>query len=165
MKQTRILNLIIAAAIAMLSALVIARALVARGFPFPDFPRSMLITLPTIAIVIGILGIPMFRYRKALKDLIAKKAIARPKRPDSFYAVRVLLLAKAAAMAGSLFFGWLAGVILVQLSTPVSIWERSGNNLAGVAASLVLIVVSIWVERSCQLPEDTDSPDSEAAAA
>ncbi len=165
MKPTRILNLIVTAAIAMLSALVLARILIGRGFPLPDFPRSMLITLPTIAVVVAILGIPMFRYRRALKDLAEKKTSARPKRPDSFYAVRVVVLAKAAAMAGALFFGWLLGVIMVQLSTPVSLWQRSANNLAGVAASLVLIVVSVLVERACRLPEDTDAPDSEAAPA
>ena len=165
MKPTRTLTLVISAAASMRVALMLARLLILRGFPLPDFPRSMLITLPTIAVVIAILGIPMFKYRRALKDLAAKKTTARPKRPDSFYAVRVVLLAKAAALAGALFLGWLIGVILIQLSTPVSLWQRSGNNLAGVGSSLVLIVVSILVERACRLPEDTETPDSEVASA
>jgi hypothetical protein len=164
-KTTRPLTLISIAAGALLVAILLARFLISKGFAFPDFPRSMLITVPTIAVVLVILAIPMFRYRKGLKDLAAKKTTARPKRPDSFYAVRLLVLAKAAAMAGSLFLGWLGGVILIQLSTPVSLWERSPNNLAGLGAAIILIAAGVVVERACRLPEDTNAPDSEAAPA
>ena len=169
MKTTRFSLLSILAAVAAIAAFLVARFLISRGLPLPEMPRSMLVSLPSIAVVLAFLGYPIFKYRRALRaraeaDAASEKGSARPKRPDSFYAVRVLLLAKAAALAGALFFGWLVGLILVQLSAPVPVFERAGGNLFGLGGAALMIVVALLVERACRLPEDTDTPDNAAAA-
>jgi hypothetical protein len=166
MRPTRIWQLGAIAAAAAIVAAVLAKLLVLRGLPILELPRSLLLTLPSIAIVLAIFGWPMLRYRRALKDFADKKTKQRPKRPDSFYAVRVLLLAKAAAIAGALFFGWLLGVVLVQLGSPVAVWQKLVSNTAGAVGSLVLVVVALLVERACRLPDDADNGvDAEAASA
>ena len=166
MRTTRFSMLAILAAVAAVAAFVVATVLVSRGMPLPEMPRTMLLSLPSIAVVLGALGYPMFKYRRALRARTTADAAKKPavKRPDSFFAVRVLLLAKAAALSGALFFGWLIGLVLVQLSAPVSLFERAGANLFGVGGSALMITVALLVERACRLPEDTDPPADGAAA-
>ncbi|MEN9753482.1 MAG: hypothetical protein RL670_1173 [Actinomycetota bacterium] len=158
----------VAAAVAVVVAIGM-RIAVSAGLAIPELPKSLLVTLPSIAIVLGALGIPMFRYHKGLRDLLEKKTQVRPKRPDPFYAVRVLLLSKAAAISGALFTGVSLGLIATQLTAPVLVWSSIGFNIVGAAGALLMVIVALLVERACRLPDDgaagNEAADSEAAPA
>jgi len=78
---------------------------------------------------------------------------------NPFYAVRLVMLAKATAIAGALFAGWQLGVIWFQISSPVtpgSVWQ----NFAALVANIVMIVIALVIERICRITEDAG--DAEA---
>jgi len=104
------------------------------------------------------LSIPIWRYRSALKQ----KSTQRPKRVDPFYAVRVLLLAKASALAGVLFASWHLGVVIFTLSGAVVVQSLVLQNSFGFIASVMLIVAALITEQICRLPQDSD-PDPDQA--
>ena len=81
---------------------------------------------------------------------------------DRFYAVRVLALAKATAISGSLFAGFALSLVILQATLPVTPDTISLNVLA-LVESIVLIVVAILIERSCKLPDDGESTDTKPA--
>ena len=156
MKPTKLRALILFAIPAAIAGFLLASLLVSRGQQVPVSPNNLLITLAAIATVLLGLAIPIWRYRTSLKE-----PNKRPKRVDPFYAVRVLLLAKASSIAGSLFAGWHVGVVLYQLSGQVVVEVLVLANTLGVFASFALIIASLVTEQICRLPEDpTPDPDS-----
>lgn len=130
-----------------------ASLLVSRGFQVPVSPTNLLITLGAIGVVLLALSIPIWRYRSALRD----SKVARPKRVDPFYAVRVLLLAKASSLAGALFAGWHIGVVGYQLFSPVVVPVSALQNGLGFIASFALVASAYVTEQLCKLPNDPDA--------
>lgn len=155
MKPTKILNLIVATAVAAISTYLLIRFAVGAGFKVPVSGLNLILTLPIIGAIVLILAIPIIRYRRSLRDLAKApvgSASPRPKRVDPFYAVRVLLLAKATTIAGSLFAGWHLGAVAVQGSQPViadSIWM----NVAGLVGSVLMAIAGLITERICKIPD------------
>jgi len=127
------------------------RLMVSNGMAIPTSPTNLLIALAFIAVVLLALSIPIWRYKTALTQY---KTGTRPKRIDPFYAVRVVLLAKASALTGAGFVGWHIGALVAQLSLPVSFTAALLQNSFGLVASLVLMAAAIISEQICRLPED-----------
>jgi hypothetical protein len=127
------------------------RLMVSNGMAIPTSPTNLLIALAFIAVVLLALSIPIWRYKAALTQY---KTGTRPKRVDPFYAVRVVLLAKASALTGAGFVGWHIGALVAQLSLPVSFTAALLQNSFGLVASLVLTVAATISEQICRLPED-----------
>ena len=152
MKPTKLWSLATYAIGAAVFGLVLSRTLVNRGFAVPVSPVNLPITLAAIGVVILLMAIPMIRYRAALKE--AKR---QPKRVPSIYAFRVVILAKASAIAGSLFLGWHAGVLLAQVTLP-NITDSVLFTAGGVIASLFTTVVAVIVEHLFRIPPDVDEP-------
>jgi hypothetical protein len=157
MKPTKISFLLLISLPTALVGFFLSTVLVGRGFQVPVSPANLLITLIAIAVVLLMLAIPIWRYRNALKQSSA----VRPKRVDPFYAVRVLLLAKASSIAGALFVGWHLGVVIFQLSGVVVVQSLVLQNFFGFLASLTLSIAAIVTEQICRLPQDTE-PDTDA---
>jgi hypothetical protein len=156
MKPTKILSLLISTVVAGVVTFVLAKALVANGGSVPVAPNNLLISIPSIAVIEILAAIPVFRYRRELTKFATSGK--RPKRIDPFYAVRILALAKATAISGSLFFGFALSLVILQATLPVipeSIWL---NALAAVE-SLLLIVVAIVIERACKLPDNGEASE------
>lgn len=158
MKPTKLSVLFLFLLLASPAAFFLASVLVSRGFQVPVSPNNLSITLAAIATVLMALSIPIWRYRNAIKDRLAK----RPKRVDPFYAVRVLLLAKASSIAGTLFASWHLGVIIFQLSGPVVVQSLVIQNGLGFLSSVTLVIASLVTEQICRLPQDHD-PDQTVA--
>jgi uncharacterized protein HemY len=78
---------------------------------------------------------------------------------NPFYAFRVLLISKAAAITGALFIGWHAGVLLKQFTAPVVVAEATTLNITALIAALLLLVVGFVVEQVCKLPNDKKKDD------
>ena len=142
--------LLIIFGVTVLSFLAV-RLLVANGMPIPASPTNLLVTLGAIAVILLGLSVPIWRYKAALTKYSKGP---RPKRVDPFYAVRVLLLAKASAITGSGFVGWHLGAMIAQLSLPVSFTAALLQNSFGLVASLVLTVAAIVAEQICRLPDE-----------
>lgn len=154
MKPTKIWSLIAATLAAAVITFVIVKMLISNGGSVPVAPNNLLISIPLIALVELAVAIPIFRYRREL----AKFAVSgkRPKRIDPFYAVRILALAKATAISGSLFSGFAVSLVFVQSTLPVlpdSIWA----NVIVLVESIVLTVVAYLIERACKLPDDGET--------
>jgi hypothetical protein len=156
MKPTKLSFLWLLALISSVTGYLVAALLVRRGLYVPVSPSNLLITLGAIGIVLLALSTPIWRYRSALKE----NATTRPKRVDPFYAVRVLLLAKASVIAGALFAGWHIGVVGFQLLSPVVVEALVLQNALGFFASFALVVSAFITEQICRLPSDpTPDPD------
>lgn len=162
MKPTKILNLIVATAIAAISTYLLIRFAVGAGFKVPVSGLNLILTLPIIGAIVLVLAVPIIRYRHSLREF-AKAPVGtpapRPKRVDPFYAVRVLMLAKATTIAGSLFAGWHLGAVAVQGSQPVvadSIWM----NVAGLIGSILMAVAGLITERICKIPDGGSAENS-----
>jgi len=155
MKPTKILHLIVAAASAAIVSYLLIRLAIGAGFKVPVSGLNLVLTLPIIGAIVLLLAIPIIRYRRSLRELTKAGSTglnAMPKRVDPFYAVRVLMLAKATAIAGSLFVGWHLGAVAVQASQPVvadSIWF----NVAGLIGSVLMSVAGVITERICKIPD------------
>jgi|688.fasta_scaffold186629_4 hypothetical protein len=130
---------------------VAVRLLVANGMAVPASPTNLLVTLAAIALILLGLTIPIWRYKASLTQYTKGP---RPKRVDPFYAVRVVLLAKASAITGSGFVGWHLGAMIAQLSLPVSFTAALLQNSFGLVASVVLTVAAIVSEQICRLPDE-----------
>ncbi len=125
-----------------------------NGASIPIATNTVLITLPSIAIIELAIAIPVFKYRSELQKFATSGV--RPKRLDPFYAMRVVVLAKATSIAGALFLGTAIGLVFMQLSQPViadSIWR----NLVALVESVVLIAVALFIEKACKLPDDGEN--------
>ena len=136
--------------ITVLSFLAV-RLMVSNGMAVPESPTNLLVTLAAIAVILLALCVPIWRYKASLTQYTKGP---RPKRLDPFYAVRVLLLAKASAITGSGFVGWHLGAMIAQLSLPVSFTAALVQNSFGLVASVVLTVAAIVSEQICRLPDE-----------
>jgi hypothetical protein len=156
-KPTKVLTLLGWAVPATTAGYLLSKIISSNGGQVPVTPINLLLTLVAISIILASFAVPMLRYRRALADQQKNSSSPRPKRLNPFYAVRLLVLAKATAMSGALFAGWHIGVIWMQLSSPVttdSIWQNAG----GLIASIAMVIVGLVVERICRIKDDGSEP-------
>lgn len=158
MKPTKFQTLLAWAVISTTAGYLVPKLIVASGGQVPIATLSLIITLPLIAILLVLFALPMIRaYRSAGKTKLASASkTAKPRTLiNPFYAVRVVLLAKAIAVAGAIFFGWQLGLVWLQLSAPVitaAIWY----NLAALIGALLMLVAGWVIERVCRIRDDSN---------
>ena len=161
MKQTRVSTLIGAAVATGILAFGICAWMVRAGAPVPISTTQFLLMLPTVAAILIILALPIFRYRAAIKAALENpkdpKVTAAIKRVDGFYALRVAMLSKAVSVAGSMFVGWHLGVLINVLSSPQWTAGSLWRCIFGVLGAGSMIAAGIIVERSCKIPPDAES--------
>ena len=158
MKPTKASSVIPIVLGASVVAFFVVRLMISNGMPIPTSPTNLLLALAFIAIVLLGLSVPIWRYKTALTQY---KTGARPKRVDPFYAVRVVLLAKASALTGAGFVGWHLGALVAQLSLPVSFTAALLQNSFGLVASLVLMAAAISSEQICRLPDEPNNDNTD----
>lgn len=155
MKQTRLSLLFLVSLGTAAASYLIARFMVVEGFPLPVSPPSFLISLAAIGVVLVILAVPILKYKRLLRE---KKTAPRV---NPFYAVRVLLLAKASALSAAVFIGWHIGLLIYQLTAAVLVSNSVRLTLFGILSSFFLLLAGMVVERVCKLPGDpTEKSDS-----
>ncbi|MEY4993237.1 MAG: hypothetical protein RIS82_359 [Actinomycetota bacterium] len=171
MKVTRIPNLVAWSVLAATGGYLAPKFLVANGGQVPVATFSFILTLPLISIILLVFALPMIRRYRAGSPAAAKSkpasSLAKPSGLlNPFYAVRVVLLAKATAIAGAIFLGWQSGVLWFQVSSPV-ITEKVWPNLAALIGAIVMVVVGIVIERVCRIRDggDAAAPKSEGKSA
>lgn len=121
-----------------------------NGLEVPISTPTLGISISVIAIVLLVMVVPIWKYKRNLTKPSAVKLI--PVNP--FYAVRVLLLAKAAAITSAVFLGWHVGVLVKQFTAPVVVADATTLNISAAATSVFLLVVAFVVEQICKLPSD-----------
>jgi hypothetical protein len=186
MQNTKALLLVLVASGAGALACFFGIYQVSHGQALPVASTNSIFTLPLVAAILACLAYPIYRYRKQLinyakanahlangtgsgkgnsvPSVTSVPAAAVGKRPNPlnpFYAVRVLLLAKSVAVASAVLAGWHAGLVALQLSTPVvtnTIW----NNVLAFVGAILAMALALAVERICRLPNagKGDSPAS-----
>ncbi|PPF53158.1 DUF3180 domain-containing protein [Clavibacter michiganensis] len=119
--------------------------------------RALLIPPLTLGATLLIVGIVLL----ALARPIRRSTLGRtPGRVDPFRATRVVLLAKASALAGALLTGITGGVLAFVLARPVLPGASSvGLAVAGTVGAVVLLVAGLVAEHWCRVPPD-DRDDS-----
>ncbi|RIJ53237.1 DUF3180 domain-containing protein [Clavibacter lycopersici] len=114
--------------------------------------RALLIPPLTLGATLLIVGIVLL----ALARPIRRSTLGRtPGRVDPFRATRVVLLAKASALAGALLTGVTGGVLAFVLARPVLPGASSvGLAVAGTVGAVVLLVAGLVAEHWCTVPPD-----------
>lgn len=132
---------------------LLPKLVVNNGGAIPISPWNIIVTLPLIGIILLVMAIPMFKYRAALNARVKDSTKPRPMPMNPFYAVRLVLLAKAISISGAIFSGWHIGVVWLQLTSPV-ITAATMQNVLALVGSLLMTICAIIVERICRITED-----------
>jgi hypothetical protein len=121
--------------------------LVASGRPAVIPPVTLGAAVGLIGILIVLLALPVNRVARKLPGA----------QVDPFYATRIVLLAKASSMAGSLVTG-LGGAILVFLLTRSVLPAVGSVSMAVVTTvgAILLLAGGLIAEKMCTLPPEDD---------
>ncbi|WP_348788917.1 DUF3180 domain-containing protein [Leifsonia sp. NPDC080035] len=132
--------------------------LAASGMGAPVFipPLTLPITLVAVAIIIVAFAVPI---RRAVRGRSSRRV-------DPFQATRIVVLAKACSLSGSLLVGAGAGILAYLLTRDVL---PAGNAVLltalGLVGAVVLLVAGLVAESFCALPPDDDTDSEESADA
>jgi len=148
MSRTRPTPLLLAALVGLLLAFALDSVLAMRGAAVLVPPVSLAVALVLIGVVVLALAWPV------------RRAAQGARRIDPFYATRVVVLAKASALAGALLAGAAAGILIYLLSRAV---VPLGSTLAAggtLIAAALLVVAALVAEHLCALPPDEPTEET-----
>lgn len=129
---------------------------VSLGWPLLVSPPTLILALIGLGLISLALTIPLVRYRSGLEKYRAGSLKRRPDRPNPFYAFRVLIWARASALAGGVFLGWHLGQLLWVASFALAAEGVVQTNGLGLLASATLTVLAWLAERNCRSGQDAD---------
>ena len=126
--------------------------LVGSGRPSLVPPFTLGTALGLIGILVVVLALPVWR-------VVRRVAGAKV---DPFYATRIVLLAKASSLAGSLLTGLAAAVVVFLLTRSVVAAAGSvGMAVVTLVGAALLLIGGLVAEKMCTLPpEDEERPGS-----
>lgn len=157
MKRTRPLILVLFAVVGAGAGLLLQFVLAASGAAIASTPLTLAFSLAVIGVLVVVFALPV---RRAVRD-------RENHHVDPFYATRVLVLAKASSIAGSLLFGATAAIVGYLLSRAVIAAVGSiFTSGAAVLGSIILLICGLVAENMCSIPpDDTDKDDKSPVAA
>lgn len=135
--------------VALVLGAAIAQLTTGFGLAIPAAPISLSTSILVIGIAVLIATIPIARYRKLSE---AQKAV---RRPNPFYAVRVLLFARAAQITSAAFFGWHLGIGLWLVAFTPSL-ALATDSFLGALFCLVGLGAALLAEWNCRTPKADD---------
>ncbi|MEU8328364.1 DUF3180 domain-containing protein [Micromonospora sp. NPDC048839] len=146
MGPTRISTLVVAALAAAAVAWLLISSLYYSGVP--RLPWLPVVTLAGLAVLEGYAAI---NTRGRIERKPGRDAV------DPLLVARLVVLAKASALAGAIFAGFYAGLTgwLFLETTRAALDDRPAAG-GGLLASLALVGAALWLERSCRVPERPD---------
>ncbi len=147
MTRTRPLPLVIAVLAGIIATYLMNVVLAMRGLAVLVAPVSLAVALALIAILLVAFAWPVRRAAKG------------ERRIDPFFATRVVVLAKASALAGALLAGAAAGILFYLLSRAVVPLGSSVTAGATVVAAVALVIAALVAEHWCSLPPDEPTDD------
>ncbi|MBW4032893.1 MAG: DUF3180 family protein [Acidobacteria bacterium] len=153
MSRTRPGPLVALVVLGTVVGFLLQTGLAAASLPKLRVEYTFAVTIALIALVIVAIAVPVYRATHgALRQPI-----------DSFYATRVLALAKASSLAGSLILGLGLGLsldLLIRSSTTTG--DLVARDLATLGAAILLLAAGLVAEFLCRVPprdDDDDHPD------
>lgn len=153
MKRSRPIPLTLFGLFGALLGFVIQLLLASNGRPTLAPPLTLPITLVVVGVLVFVAAWPIHR---------AVKGSGR-REINPFMAARVVVLAKASSLVGSLAAGFGLGLIIYTVSRPVipgsgSLWLAIASGVGGV----VLLVAGLVAEHLCALPPDDPATPKES---
>lgn len=171
MKRTRISVLIVWALLTGVVAALAQSALAMSGRAIVP-PVTLPIALIAMGAIVIVLALPIRRTTRrgaagnspgrasgGRATSLSRSLSGRGAAPvDPFYALRVVMLAKASSLGGAILAGASAGALVYLYSRPVTpAAGLAGLVIASVAGALVLLVCGLVAESMCRIPpEDLD---------
>ncbi|CAO1653734.1 DUF3180 domain-containing protein [Salinibacterium sp. NSLL150] len=126
--------------------------LTASGNPIVTPSVALAVSLFLIAVIVVVLAVPIYRSSRGL----------RKERVNPFFALRVVVLAKASSFAGALLGGTALGIAVYLLSRTVSPETGAiGTSFVVSAGAIVLLIAGLVAEYLCTIPPDDDDPSSQ----
>ena len=150
MKRTNITTLVLLALIGGIGGGFLETVLASAGRPIVLPPLTLGLALLAIGIMVVVLALPI---RKLTRGKATQPI-------DPFYSTRVLMLAKASALSGSLVTGFGAGVLVYLLSRPVV--PGIGSVVLAIATlvgAAGLLAGGLVAEHMCTIPPNDDDDD------
>jgi hypothetical protein len=146
--RTRPGTLIAIAVIGTVIGFLVQVGLAAASLPKLRPEYTFAVTLALIAFVIVVLAVPVYRATHG--------PLRRP--VDAFYAMRVLVLAKASSLAGALLSGIGLGLTIDLILRAVgSNGDSTARVLATFGAAVLLLAAGLIAEFLCRVPpQDRD---------
>lgn len=145
MKRTRPLILVLFAVVGAGAGWLVDVILTASGAAVATLPFTLALSLAVIAVLVLVFAVPV---RRAVRDRENHTV-------DPFYATRVLVLAKASSVAGSLLFGAAVSIVAYLLTrTVIAAVGSIFSSGACVVGAVVLVVCGLVAESMCSIPPD-----------
>jgi len=148
MTPTRLSTLVVAA----LAAAAVAWLLISNYYVrLPVFPWLPTVTLVALAVFEGYAAINT-------RARIDRQPGQDPVNP--LLVARFVVLAKASALAGAIFAGFYAGLVLwLFIEQTRAAMTDLPVATSGLIAALALTAAALWLERSCRVPDRPDKED------
>ena len=147
MKRTRPFVLVLFAIVGVGAGVLLQLILAAAGTAAASTPFTLALSLAVIGVLVIVFAVPV---RRAVRDR-GKHHV------DPFYATRVVILAKASSIAGSLLLGATSAIVVYLLTrTVIAAVGSIFTSGAAVAGSIVLLVCGLVAENMCSLPPDDE---------
>lgn len=153
MKRTGVTAVVLVVALGFVMGMLSQLALASAGRPGITPPVTLAIVLGLIGVIVVVLAVPIRRSVKGTRQ-----------RVDPFYALRVLVLAKASALSGGLITGVGTGFVVYLLTRTVPALGSVGYSIGIAVGATVLLVAGLIAESMCRVPP-ADDEDSETEAA
>ncbi|CAN5242784.1 hypothetical protein BH09ACT3_BH09ACT3_04860 [soil metagenome] len=151
MKRMSVSLLVLLAGIGGVVGWLAELALASTGRAIILPPLTFALALAVIGGIIVSLAVPIRRFTRG--------KTAAP--IDPFYATRVLVLAKASALAGSLLVGAGIGVLLYLLTRSVLPLGSVAPSVAMIVGAAVLLAGGLVAEYLCTIPPGSDHDDDD----
>lgn len=149
MKRTHVTTLIALGVVGAATGALVELALVANGRPIVSLPITLAIALAVIGGIVVTMAVPIRRMTRATSA----------PRVDPFYATRILMLAKACALTGSLVAGVGLGVLAYLLTRSVIGVGSVTQAIAAIIGAGVLLAGGLVAEHMCRVPPGDDEND------
>lgn len=117
-------------------------AFVATGRPSLPVPWSLTVSLVLVGAVVIALGA---RVNWATQPKPGRRI-------NPVAAVQILTLAQSAALSGAVVFGAIGGIIAFTVTRPYIAVDALPSSIAGLVASIVLVVCALVAEWLCRVP-------------
>lgn len=156
MKRTRPLVLVLFALVGAGAGWLVDVILTAAGAAVAVLPFTLALSLAVIGVLVLVFAVPV---RRAVRDRENHTV-------DPFYATRVVVLAKASSIAGSLLFGAALSIVAYMLTrTVVAAVGSIFSSGACIIGAVVLVVCGLVAENMCSIPpDDNDKRDKDPAS-
>ncbi|MCH8561021.1 DUF3180 domain-containing protein [Nesterenkonia sp. LB17] len=157
MSRLSVLRLLIIGAVAALVGFITTVYLSAHGMGSPVLPRTSLVTLLGIALIVLTLGLMVWRDQRRIATAAAKgRRSQRSLHP--LHAVRVLTAGQAGAYAGALIAGWHAGILGDLVPAAALTAPNVNSSLLMITGGTIWVIIGFVVELLCRIPPDENPP-------